>query len=268
MSLDQAPGWYGKLPTLGDFASRRLGADFIEAWDLWLGDRMAGLREQQGEDWLQAYLDSPVWRFTLTPACLGDAQGMAMAGVLMASVDRVGRYFPLTLVAPLPRLPANAAELEGLMSWLHRLEDVAVDALQDDYTIDQLEAALALMPAPLPAPGVVASGTDDAEAGVRGELQRAMEDFARFVSLDAVHGRATQARLLVEAVAGASRGTQGHMVSGKAFWLCESDQGARLLVTHGMPARESFIGLFGVPAGTARADAADSSGAATSDLPV
>ena len=27
---DVAPGWYGKLPTLGDFASRRLDPEFIE----------------------------------------------------------------------------------------------------------------------------------------------------------------------------------------------------------------------------------------------
>ena len=28
-----AAGWYGKLPTLGDFASRRLDNDFVDIWD-------------------------------------------------------------------------------------------------------------------------------------------------------------------------------------------------------------------------------------------
>src|SRR5262249_35940975 len=27
------PGWYGKLPSLGDFASRRLPVEFVKAWD-------------------------------------------------------------------------------------------------------------------------------------------------------------------------------------------------------------------------------------------
>ena len=35
-SIQVIPGWYGKLPSLGDFASRRLGADFIPPWDAWL----------------------------------------------------------------------------------------------------------------------------------------------------------------------------------------------------------------------------------------
>ena len=27
------PGWYGKIPSLGDFASRRLPQSFVAAWD-------------------------------------------------------------------------------------------------------------------------------------------------------------------------------------------------------------------------------------------
>ena len=46
------PGWYGKLPTLGDFASRRLESDFIEPWDLWLGEAMQVHRQSLGEAWV------------------------------------------------------------------------------------------------------------------------------------------------------------------------------------------------------------------------
>lgn len=252
-------GWYGKLPTLGDFASRRLATDFIEAWDLWLGDCLLGLKEQLGDSWLQAYLDSPVWRFVLLPGALGDVQGQAMAGVLMASVDRVGRYFPLTLVQALPREPANAPELEALMSWLHQLEDVAVDALQDDFSIDQLDQALALLPPPLPPQGQSAFDANDAHAEVRRELAKAMEDFARFVDLASVPGRSEQARLIAEAVAGTGRGHARPQLAKRAYWLCEGDSGSRLLVTHGMPTRESFIGLFGAVGPGADGDRPDES---------
>ena len=61
------PGWYGKLPSLGDFASRRLEADFIEPWDLWLGEGLQAQRDAFGEAWLDAYLDTPGWRFLLSP---------------------------------------------------------------------------------------------------------------------------------------------------------------------------------------------------------
>ena len=80
----------------------------------------------------------------------GDARGfhpeLAFAGVLVPSVDRVGRHFPLTLVASLSRLPDLAAEFDTLLAWLHRLEDTALDALHGDWTIDDLENALADLP--------------------------------------------------------------------------------------------------------------------------
>ncbi|MCK5122292.1 MAG: DUF2094 domain-containing protein, partial [Methylococcales bacterium] len=33
MSLEL--GFYGKLPSVGDFVSRRLSQDFISSWDVW-----------------------------------------------------------------------------------------------------------------------------------------------------------------------------------------------------------------------------------------
>src|SRR5438105_12091900 len=92
------PGWYGKIPSLGDFASRRLPQPFISAWDAWLQHAMAASRADLGQRWLDVYLLSPIWRFALFPDVVGQ---MGWAGLLMPSVDKVGRHFPLTLAAPL-----------------------------------------------------------------------------------------------------------------------------------------------------------------------
>ena len=144
------PGWYGKLPSLGDFASRRLEADFIEPWDLWLGEGAAGAARR-----LRRRLARRLPRHAgvALPAVAGSAaagfaRSIAFAGVLVPSVDRVGRHFPLTLVASLSRLPELAAEFDALLAWLHRLEDTALDALQSDWTIDDLENALAELAPP------------------------------------------------------------------------------------------------------------------------
>src|ERR1043165_7880768 len=51
-------GWYGKMPCLGDFASRRLTPDFITPWDAWLQRSIATSRQQLGEQWLEIYLTS------------------------------------------------------------------------------------------------------------------------------------------------------------------------------------------------------------------
>lgn len=92
-------GLYGKLPTHGDFLRRRVSDDFVEAWDPWLQHCIADSRNALGEQWLDTYLTSPVWRFALGPHVCGAAP---VAGIIIPSVDRVGRYFPLTLVWPTP----------------------------------------------------------------------------------------------------------------------------------------------------------------------
>src|SRR5205823_12936606 len=82
-------GWFGKIPFLGDFASRRLSEDFISEWDSWLQHSIAASRASLGEHWLEIYLTSPLWRFVVMPDVVGHH---AWAGVLMPSVDSVGRH--------------------------------------------------------------------------------------------------------------------------------------------------------------------------------
>lgn len=143
-----APGWYGKLPSLGDFAARRLSHELIEAWDAWLAEELGGLRQQWPDNWLEGYLQSPTWRFVLSAGTLGTAQPWPLAGILMPSVDRVGRYFPLTIAAPLSSLPHSHAQAEALLNWLHAMDDLAADAMEEDWPIETLDQALARQPAP------------------------------------------------------------------------------------------------------------------------
>ena len=138
------PGWYGKLPCLGDFASRRLGGDFVEPWDRWLAEQLARWRQLEPERWLAGYLAGPSWRWLLMPGALAPGSA-ALAGVLMPSVDKVGRYFPFTALVPLApgwSPPGDAGQAGPLLAALHRLDDLALDAMQDDWPIEQLEAAL------------------------------------------------------------------------------------------------------------------------------
>lgn len=226
------PGWYGKLPTLGDFASRRLDASFIDPWDAWLAQGIATLREQSGETWLDAYLASPVWRFVLMPGVLGE---QAVAGVLMPSVDRVGRYFPLTLAAPLPALPGSGAEVEALLNWLHQLDDAAADALHDDWDVDQLEAELARLPLPAMAASTShAPGLEALAAVLAGQTSHAALPLG---------SRAELSALLAQ---GAARQWQT-ATQGLAFWWAESNQQApRSLVSGGLPQGDGFAALLGL----------------------
>ena len=235
------PGWYGKLPTLGDFASRRLEGDFIEPWDMWLGEGLAAQREQLGAEWLDAYLSSPVWRFVLMPGVLPGAQASGvLAGVLMPSVDKVGRYFPLTLVTKLGTLPRSAAEIEALLGWLHRLEDVAVDAMHDDWSIDELDGALEALPPPvadaaLPAP----------LEGSRASLAAALEGEFTAVDVAGLRSRADLAVLLCSVLGATDAAARPAVAAGMAFWLADNPTEPRLLVSRGLPGRDEFVSMLG-----------------------
>jgi len=58
MAVAVLPGWYGKLPALGDFASRRLPPVFVEPWDRWLATGLSAWRDAD-PGWLEAYLGAP-----------------------------------------------------------------------------------------------------------------------------------------------------------------------------------------------------------------
>src|SRR5919108_3251464 len=92
-------GIYGKLPSHGDFLRRRVPPEFLTPWDEWLQAGIAASRTALAQQWVDVYLTSPVWRFALSARACGRA---AIAGLMAPSVDRVGRFFPLTLMWRLP----------------------------------------------------------------------------------------------------------------------------------------------------------------------
>ncbi|SAK51165.1 type VI secretion system-associated protein TagF [Caballeronia ptereochthonis] len=145
-------GWYGKLPSLGDFAARRLSDAFVAPWDAWLAQRVAETQLALGADWLELYLTCPVWRFFAMPGAIAPTLASCWTGVVMASVDRVGRHFPLTIATPLPCAPATGAEIGALWQWLSAIEGVALAALDFDHSIERLDEQLATLPVPVLTP--------------------------------------------------------------------------------------------------------------------
>ncbi|MCG7403823.1 MULTISPECIES: type VI secretion system-associated protein TagF [Caballeronia] len=144
-------GWYGKLPSLGDFAARRLSDAFVAPWDAWLAERVGETQLALGDAWLSIYLTCPVWRFFAMPGAIAPTLGACWTGVVMASVDRVGRHFPLTIAASLQAAPSTGGEVAALWQWLSAIENVALAALDFDHSIERLDEQLAALPVPQPA---------------------------------------------------------------------------------------------------------------------
>jgi type VI secretion system protein ImpM len=149
-------GFYGKLPSHGDFLRRRVSDAFVDAWDGWLRECLAASQAALGERWLDVYLTSPAWRF----ACAAGACGpLPVIGVVAPSVDQVGRYFPLTLVADLGAdvslvTAASAADrffdsAERLVIETLATERVDFDRFDRNVMALQQELGALAMPAPL-----------------------------------------------------------------------------------------------------------------------
>ncbi len=141
------PGFHGKLPSLGDFVTRALPRAFVEPWDGWLQRAIACSRQQLGEHWLKIYLESPMWRFVLSPQVCGSS---AWAGVVMPSVDRVGRYFPLTLAAPLTAGAALVSVAQQATAWFDKAEELMQAVLEEEACDPETLAARAMTLGPLP----------------------------------------------------------------------------------------------------------------------
>lgn len=129
-----APGFYGKMPATGDFVTRRLAGDFVRVWDRWLAQHVVPLFG------LETWPADIALRFVAGPAVFG-----AAAGIIVQSADRVGRQFPLSVVARLAGAPLKLAYSDA---WFDGIEDVAFAARRGELTPDALDAALIALPAP------------------------------------------------------------------------------------------------------------------------
>jgi type VI secretion system protein ImpM len=180
-------GLFGKLPARGDFVRENLPRDFTDAWDAWWQRGLADTQQRYGEDWRDAWLEAPVWRFVLPPGLCGAG---GVLGLWMPSVDKAGRYSPLTIAAT---ASADWAPLVPAMSgFLDEADEAGRDALADDLSPAELlqriqegfNASEATDAAPVVAAGQAAWWTEGGpRVGGRSATGTALPEGADFAAL-------------------------------------------------------------------------------------
>ncbi|UXI02683.1 type VI secretion system-associated protein TagF [Photobacterium sp. TY1-4] len=95
-------GYFGKVPERGDYIYHDVSVEFTEVWSEWLQSVLAVSKEQLAEQWLEAFLTSPVWHFSLSPGVCSDK---TVIGTMMPSVDQVGRHYFFTTVREVNKNP-------------------------------------------------------------------------------------------------------------------------------------------------------------------
>jgi len=130
--------WFGKLPSAGDFVSRRMPYAVQQFWDRWCADGMDALKAGTMTTGLAVWGSTPKWAFVL-PAQPGVKMGQL--GVFAPSCDRVGRIFPFIVCVPVMEGKQGAlldrAGMLGL-AWAQ----VVAQGQEERLGIDAVDASL------------------------------------------------------------------------------------------------------------------------------
>lgn len=223
----ESPGLYGKLSSKGDFLTRRLPRSFVDPLDAWIQAGMVTSRQCLGDDWHSAYLTAPIWRYVLSPGVCG---GDAVCGIMMPSVDRVGRHFPLALASIFPDCGNPWAVLACNADWFRHLEDLALTSLDDSFDFAVFESALEN--AGPPSPGARPRSARSAEAPLQSQkawrFNIAPDDKMGLLDPELPHQFLTAA------------------IPNYGLWWCEGSDRVRpsLLVSEGLPSPDGFTALL------------------------
>jgi type VI secretion system protein ImpM len=139
---------FGKLPTKRDFIALGAPRDFLNAWEPWLQSSVSASQAALGEQWQKAFLRAPVWRFWLG----ADLCGVSTVGAFMPSLDKIGRYFPLTLFACADQGAAiPPPEIDAQDAWFKAAEDFLISTLDHETTFDAAAQNLGELAVPVQA---------------------------------------------------------------------------------------------------------------------
>ncbi len=120
-------GFFGKIPLTGDFIHRRMSSVFMNRWDEWLKVNILHSQQKLGDRWLPIYSQSPMWRFCIAPRVIDDK---AYLGIMIPSVDSVGRYFPLTVAQAVDKKALPFMLSDTANHWFQNIEDLLLDLLE------------------------------------------------------------------------------------------------------------------------------------------
>jgi type VI secretion system protein ImpM len=232
MSAQLPTGFFGKLPCNGDFIQYNVSQEWLDPWDHWQQSCVFESRASLGDAWLNAYLTGPIWRFVLSEGACGSG---AWAGVIVPSVDRVGRYFPLTVVRQLDSLwnPLDIAVCWA--PWFDAIEHCVCGALDTpDLRLDGFISQIGGLPDPLD----IAVPTH-----IEGELFRN----AGFPSASTQWRVALQSvdHLQLDVAVLAYREIYRHLRPVTLWWTAGAERvQSSWLLARGMPAPQSFAAML------------------------
>lgn len=134
---DRGVGFFGKLPSRGDFLRGNLPRASIAAVDGWLQTVIPAAIALLGDaTWRTLWDQGPAWRFRLPPGACGPGR---LTGVWLPSRDAAGRAFPFVVAT-------GEGDVDAIV--LDRLEHLCIDAVRNTLAPDRVASALACVRSP------------------------------------------------------------------------------------------------------------------------
>ncbi|WP_185969735.1 type VI secretion system-associated protein TagF [Rhizobium straminoryzae] len=132
-------GFFGKLPTHGDFVGWGVPVELQRLLQDWLQQGLQLLHDRLGDAWSSAFKATPPWRFIVEEGLWSDP---ALAGVFLPSTDRVGRAFPLVIISQIHAATDHPFQLYKDESWFTAVEAIGESSLRRDFQLEDFTAAL------------------------------------------------------------------------------------------------------------------------------
>jgi len=127
-------GFYGKLPSKGDFLTRGLQRTVVDNLHNLFQQGLQESRAKLGEDWLDYYAIAPIWHFYFPKGVLDDN---CWLGIWSPSVDSVNRSFPLVMLDTIEQPLSDIADFNAYLDWFTECENLMLDVVHGDIEFDQ-----------------------------------------------------------------------------------------------------------------------------------
>ena len=127
-------GFYGKLPSKGDFLTRGLQRIVVDNLHNLFQQGLQESRVKLGDEWLDFYAIAPIWHFYFPKGVIDDNQWL---GIWSPSVDSVNRSFPIVILDTIEQPINDISDFNAYLDWFTECENLMLDVVHGDIDFDQ-----------------------------------------------------------------------------------------------------------------------------------
>ncbi|UHS59428.1 type VI secretion system-associated protein TagF [Agrobacterium vaccinii] len=140
-------GFYGKIPSHGDFISEGMDRELIASLDAWIRTGMHACADIFAGRWDSIFTTCPPMRFIIERGIWGRS---AYVGVLLPSKDRVGRKYPLVILAQMVDFRQHPRTLYLDDTWFMAAEALAETSMTFDFDMARFTTSIKRLRMPKP----------------------------------------------------------------------------------------------------------------------